>query len=301
MSVHVDFEPARADWLPASADSVPVDLAEMWRSLVRGACVVAEGFFTDESCGLVLSTASQRAPLEGRPLDILESILCGHSQNCVSIDLGLSPATIALSARVALEQLGVRTRPSRVHPLLMLAASAARHPERIFALETAAVRSAGSLRVIEVPRPEGGMESVFPRASLDVLHRLVEGQCYTDMAEGRGSSVRTIANQVSAVFRRLRVSGRNELVHRLFRSSGMLPPPGTESRVSQLVPQRRSRSCHGIASLVIARGWSSAPPVPTSLVTSDSVQVLASSTGGCAFDHHSLDGKCSANRQANLR
>jgi DNA-binding NarL/FixJ family response regulator len=244
VSVHVEFEPVRADWLTASVDPVPVDLAEVWSSLVRGACVVAEGFFTDESCGLILSTRpSQRAPLDGRPLGILESILCGHSQNCVSIDLGLSPATIALSARVALEQLGVMTRPSRVHPLLMLAASAGRHPQQIFASETAAVRSAGSFRVIEVPRPERGLESVFPKASLDVLRRLVEGQCYAAMAGSRGTSERTIANQVSAIFRRLRVSGRNELVHRLFRSSGMLPPTGAEPRGSQIAGEERPRSC----------------------------------------------------------
>jgi DNA-binding NarL/FixJ family response regulator len=302
VSVHVDFEPARADWLPASADSVPVDLAEVWRSLVRGACVVAEGFFTNESWGLVLSAhGSRRAPLEGRPLNILESILCGHSQNCVSIDLGLSPATVALSARVALEQLGVKTRASRVHPLLMLAASAGRYPERIFASDTTAVRSAGSFRVIEVPRPERGLASVIPKASLDVLRRLVEGQCYTDMADGRGTSERTIANQVSAIFRRLRVSGRNELVHRLFRSSGMLPPTGAEPRVSQLAGEGRSRSCDGIASLVIGRGWSSALHVPARVVTSHPVQVLTSSTGRCEFDSESLGVECSASRQVNLR
>jgi len=32
----------------------------------------------------------------------------------------------------------------------------------------------------------------------------------------RGTSTRTVANQVTAVFRRLRVSGRNDLVQRLF-------------------------------------------------------------------------------------
>jgi DNA-binding CsgD family transcriptional regulator len=97
--------------------------------------------------------------------------------------------------------------------------------------------------VIEVPRPERGLESVFPKASLDVLRRLVEGQCYAAMAGSRGTSERTIANQVSAIFRRLRVSGRNELVHRLFRSSGMLPPTGAEPRGSQIAGEERPRSC----------------------------------------------------------
>jgi DNA-binding NarL/FixJ family response regulator len=78
---------------------------------------------------------------------------------------------------------------------------------------------------------------------LSVLRSLVEGNCYLDIARARGTSTRTIANQISMVFRRLRVSGRNELVQRLFIDGARghaskpspeppPPPPGLAMRKS---------------------------------------------------------------------
>ena len=215
MSVPFDFEP-----------STRADLAEVWRSLVQGSCVVIEGFFNGGRCGLVLSPCRPPgAVLEGRRLVILEAILRGSSQNSISIDLGLSPATVALYARLALGQIGVSARPSRVHPMLMLAATATQHTQPVFSWETTVVRSEGSCRAIEIPRPDVGLGASLSKATLDVLHRLVEGRCYAEIASSRGTSQRTIANQVSAIFRHLGVSGRSELMHRLFRISGMLPGP----------------------------------------------------------------------------
>jgi DNA-binding NarL/FixJ family response regulator len=62
-----------------------------------------------------------------------------------------------------------------------------------------------------------------------VIRELVEGRSYEEIAARRGTSQRTIANQIVAVFRRKAVSGRNDLVHRLFEESPLqtptVPPP----------------------------------------------------------------------------
>jgi DNA-binding CsgD family transcriptional regulator len=63
---------------------------------------------------------------------------------------------------------------------------------------------------------------------------LVEGASYGEIARRRGTSTRTIANQITAVFRRMRVSGRSELLLRLFAcdaASETLAPPGLGQEV----------------------------------------------------------------------
>jgi DNA-binding CsgD family transcriptional regulator len=76
---------------------------------------------------------------------------------------------------------------------------------------------------------------LLPAAELAVIRQLVEGHSYAEIAAERGTSTRTIANQITAVFRRLRVSGRNELVQRLFLDQDQNP------RVSAQITQTLTR------------------------------------------------------------
>ena len=147
-------------------------------------------------------------------MEMLEALLSGLRPKCIAMDLGLAPSTVALHFKLALESLGIAGRPSRMHPLLMLIARAASEPAvaRCSTLET---QDHGQLRVLAVPRPDHQLKARLPTAELEIAQCLVEGLSHQDMALRRGTSTRTIANQISTVFRRLRVSGRNELLERL--------------------------------------------------------------------------------------
>jgi DNA-binding NarL/FixJ family response regulator len=202
----------------------------LWRELTRGTTVIVDGFFTAERCYLVVAvkTGTDAAPLEGRRLDIVEAVLGSHPQKNIAAELGLAPSTIALNARLALESIGVRCKPSRSHPLLMLAARSSNEPRLVLVTCSSFVGpDERELRVISVARPDQHLASILPRAELAVIRWLIEGLCYREIAERRGTSTRTIANQITAVFRRLRVSGRNELVHRLFFDEAASYPPPT--------------------------------------------------------------------------
>lgn len=197
------------------------NLALLWHELVHGHFSVLDDFFSDERHYLLLVPAprgqASASLLEGRRLEILVAVLGGLRQKNVAIDLGLAPSTVALNSRLALQALGVGCRPSRAHPLLMLAASASQQAVRVVATEASFVaRDGQELRVIGGPRPDRRLVELLPAAELAVIRRLIEGYSYEEVAAQRRTSVRTIANQVTAVFRRLRVSGRNELVQRLF-------------------------------------------------------------------------------------
>jgi DNA-binding NarL/FixJ family response regulator len=209
------------DALP-SADA---SLAQLWSDLASGRYRIVDDFFSDDRCYLVLAARADAAQhaIEGRRLEILQAVLSGLPQKNVACDLDLAPSTIALNSRLALEALGVSCKASRAHPLLMLAARAANETR------PATVKCSSfiggderELRVLGAPRPDRHLTRVLPSAELAVIRRLVEGLSYVQIARERGTSTRTIANQITAVFRRLRVSGRNELVQRLFWDESLL-------------------------------------------------------------------------------
>jgi DNA-binding NarL/FixJ family response regulator len=209
-----------------------VPLALFWEALKSGVCRVVDSFFTSTRCYIVTAGVACHAEpaLEGQRLEILERILSGTVQKSIALDLNLAASTVALNARLGLRSLGVSSKPSRVHPLLMLAARAARDGDtRITGTLSVVFPNGVSLRCIAVSRPDAGQEGVLPPAELAVIRELVEGRSYEEIAARRGTSQRTIANQIVAVFRRKAVSGRNDLVHRLFEESPLqrpiVPPP----------------------------------------------------------------------------
>lgn len=204
-----------------------VPLALFWQALRSGVCRVVDSFFTDSRCYLVTAGVACHAQpaLEGQRLEILERILSGTVQKNVALDMGLAPSSVASNARLGLRSLGLGCKPSRVHPLLMLAARASREGDLSVLGSLSVVFPSGvSLRAIAVPRPDARLAGVLPRAELAVVGELVEGRSYEEISQRRGTSQRTIANQIATVFRRKQVSGRNELVHRLFQESRVEAP-----------------------------------------------------------------------------
>lgn len=216
-----------------------VDLSLTWRELVEGRARVVGTFFTASRCGVVLATTDPppAPPIVGRRLEIIELLMTGSSQNLIAIEMALAPSTVALNARLALESFGVHDRPSRVHPLLMLAATVARN-RSLAAGSLSLIRFAErDLRVVGIVRPDLRLAGVLPTAELAVVGCLLEGCCYAEIARRRRTAERTIANQISAVFKRLRVSGRSELLQRLFEQQGAAPS-AFPANVTPLPPPR---------------------------------------------------------------
>jgi DNA-binding NarL/FixJ family response regulator len=237
-----------------------VDLALTWRELTRGLSRIVGWFFTDDRCGLILAMTNH-APeptLSGRRLEIIESILRGVGQKTVAIDLGVAPSTIALHAQSGLASIGATGRPSRVHPLLMQIVKAACERSLASGVLSFVSSSLGDVQVISARRPDRHLAMNTPAAELDVVRLLVEGRSYDQIAACRRTSHRTVANQLAAVFKRLGVSGRNELMVRLLgleqsersQLESVLPPTVRELR--PVVTRLESRTS-GIHSLAVPR------------------------------------------------
>ena len=72
------------------------------------------------------------------------------------------------------------------------------------------------LMVLSLPDElPSGVAAVLSAAEIDVATGLLRGEPYASMARRRGTSDRTIAKQVRAIFKKLQVRSRSELVRKV--------------------------------------------------------------------------------------
>jgi DNA-binding CsgD family transcriptional regulator len=68
---------------------------------------------------------------------------------------------------------------------------------------------------LSIAQPDYSPLRELAKAELEVCHLLLEGRSYSHIARARGTKPRTTANQISAIFQKLRVSGRMALIAEL--------------------------------------------------------------------------------------
>lgn len=199
-----------------------ISLARVWRELTTGQTRVADSFIDEERCYLLLCqpSSSTSRGLSDRRRAILERLLCGQSIKAVAFDLGLSQSTVCQEAKTALAQFGLECTLYRANPLLaMLARAAVDHQLGRCATMACFADSERMFRVVSVARPEGRLAPVLPPAEFAVVRGLLEGRNHVEIAANRGTSTRTVANQLAAAFRRLGVSGRQSLLDHVVSAS----------------------------------------------------------------------------------
>jgi DNA-binding NarL/FixJ family response regulator len=194
-------------------------LMALWQELRVGSARVRDAFFEAERCYLVLDwqiEAALRAPLSPRRTEMLECFLCGEYPKALAARLEVSTSTISTIGKLALQQIGIDSSLARFHPLLAVSARAAREENHHVSGRFARLSYEGrELRVLGADRPDHGLSQLLSPAQYEVVRGLVEGKNYLEIARGRGTSARTVANQLAAVFRRLGVSGRGSLLSQL--------------------------------------------------------------------------------------
>lgn len=71
--------------------------------------------------------------------------------------------------------------------------------------------------VLSFPLPDYDLPESLTDAERQVVALLLDGRTNAAIAEERGTSVRTVANQIASIFRKAGVASRSELVTRLRR------------------------------------------------------------------------------------
>jgi DNA-binding CsgD family transcriptional regulator len=186
------------------------NLGFLWHLLCAGRLFIATTHCSEGRC---FAQLRRQARPSARPsalhLQTLQRVLEGESQKVVASDLGVSIATVAGNTNLALRAMMCPERVSRAPILLVMAAFA------VGGLPLAHARlhelESDDSWTISVEVPGKTFRDRLSLAELVVAGRSIEGESHASIASSRGSSIRTVANQLGAAFVKLEVSGRSEL------------------------------------------------------------------------------------------
>jgi DNA-binding NarL/FixJ family response regulator len=192
------------------------DLATLWHELCARAVRCVEIRHEAGRCFAVL----EKTPDAGTPpslhLRLLERRFAGESQKCLAVDLGVSASTVSAYAATTLSRLGYDGPVSRTPILFVMASLAAQGFPTQARLEE--IRDDGRW-VLSVRVPGESFKDRLSHSELQVALLSIEGFSHGEIARLRGSSTRTVANQLASAFRKLGVSGRSELRAKAVRES----------------------------------------------------------------------------------
>lgn len=184
----------------------PDQVLAAWSALVDGRYTILDRFDTD---GRRYVVAHENPPnvRDPRGLTQTEAAVAswarrGHAQKLIAYELGLSLGTVSGLLGRVFAKLGVKTRAELVERL-----ESASKASRVAVGETSVLlfEKGGS----DLPLDPSG---VLTDSERDVAMRAFAGESNAVIAAARGSSVSTVKNQLSSLFRKLGVSSRAELV-----------------------------------------------------------------------------------------
>lgn len=224
-----------------------MQLAALWDELVAGTTKIDGWSHTETTWSMVVSrrTGTDRPahPLRRRDVAILEDALLSGIRKHVAVEAGLSCSSIAVIMQSCFQFMGLSCLPSRIPGLVVAAAHSRHHLGAPLPAYGAPARLdvALSERTLTFNRPDKLLAAWLAPAEHAVIHLLIEGLTYAEIAQVRRTSVRTVANQVASGFRRLEVSGRAELLCLLARWALEAPVPPAK-RPPSVVPSATKRS-----------------------------------------------------------
>lgn len=169
-------------------------------SLVCGRSVLVDSFDVGAARWFVASMCrpSTRMALTRREAQVIHTARLGQANDEIGFALGISASTVATHLRHALSKLGLTHRSDL--PAVY-----------------AAVRTAGPTPPsVTVARALSSVPTSLSPAERTVASLAARGVSAVDIARTRQTSVRTVANQLRQVYRKLSVANRTELAACLF-------------------------------------------------------------------------------------
>lgn len=198
--------------VPENAAQLSATLRSVWSGLISGRFSVVSTSTTSESVTLrVQHRLVARA--RSRAAQIFDAASRGELQKAVAINLGVAPSSVAAMLRQVTRGMGLSCKFSRLPLAIPLLRHMISRPDLVSVqLEPRPLDRTKPVLVIEMRRCDDVIAAKLSKSEYEVARQLLEGRTYRQMASSRATSVRTIANQVSSVFKKLGVSGRLELL-----------------------------------------------------------------------------------------
>ena len=183
-----------------------VDPAEAWDSLLRGESVVVDHSASESARTILAQRTANRCvdeALEAGEVRIATRRARGDSIKVIAFDLGCSAAVVHRHIASVMGKLKV-TKHADLVALLMERAP--------WGLSASRVRSGSEdFLVLTYPKPFWAMPPCLTKAEQGIVVELIGGASHCAIAVARGTSARTVANQIASIFRKLEVGSRVEL------------------------------------------------------------------------------------------
>jgi DNA-binding CsgD family transcriptional regulator len=188
----------------------PDEALDAWEALIRGRWSLVDRFDSDQRRFVVAVRNDPRFP-DPRGLSLRERQVAayaglGRSAKEIAYLLGAPAASVENSLRRAQTKLGLR---SRVELTQFFAPQSLRAQIAEISVDN------DTLLIGSTPRLEETKLAGLSAAERQVLVLLIAGSTNRDIAMRRGTSARTVANQVQAIFRKYGARSRSELIARL--------------------------------------------------------------------------------------
>lgn len=221
---------AASIWISQTSDDSE-DAPGIWLGIMRGRWSVVESFELDERRVLIVQR-SQRESRNPDTLSELESRVLaraaeGHPDKRIANQLGVAEGTVSACLCHGMSKLKIPGRMELVRQLGFRGPSdhgdtkkngveAGTIPEPA---GTRTVHRSANVAILEFPIACMRLPTQLTTAEQEVARLVFEGASNGQMARARGASIKTIGNQLGAIFRKLDVSSRFELVLYLRRES----------------------------------------------------------------------------------
>lgn len=192
----------------------PEAALELWRTLVSGHWSLVDRFESDGRRYVLARRNPPDAPdprgLSPGERAVAHYMALGHANKEIAYTLGLTEGTIASLASRVTRKLGVSSRTELVERIFGPTAPAGE-------VQSVSLQLAGEeLRVVSwAPGVTRESLASLSASEREVAHAAAQGMSNTEIASTRSTSVRTVANQLATIYRKLGVRSRMELVRKL--------------------------------------------------------------------------------------
>lgn len=209
------------------------DPGTLWRGLLRAEFRVRSTFTSPKDVWALIDPQPAPGPMrhDARIPDLVSGVMLGESQKALSIQYGFTEPVLAAILKRFLTRIGLECRMGRVPLALPLLAHAAAGSERAAGCFSAVTLPSGRV-LVHFARVEEALKRNLTPAEWEVALHLIEGKSSSEMGRLRKTKPRTIANQRSSLFRKLRATGRFELICFMLKSSEppVRPPESLPNR-----------------------------------------------------------------------
>jgi DNA-binding CsgD family transcriptional regulator len=185
----------------------------LWWGLTHGALSVVQSESDGQHAALRIRPRAPGTPcsFQAHAVEAFERVLLGCAQKVVASDLSIPIPSLSTMLKQVAYGMGFHCCVSRI-PLgvpLLLHALRRRAPHALRVTRSSTLENEICVRVRRLEQVLGGDLSNGER---DVAWYLLEGRSYAEIANRRRVSVRTVANQVASVFKKIGASGRFDLL-----------------------------------------------------------------------------------------